>query len=130
MLWHPERRTKRANDVGRTGATGRVEIELWPKELQGMKASAAALEPPCKPSSNESVAKSFAELIDISQSLWPNYRSANHRQMNHATKATAIKVARSIKRVAHLRRRHVCLLLNRTRSVWLERTSNLDVMSE
>lgn len=31
--------------VGRTGATGRVEIELWPKELQGMKASAAALEP-------------------------------------------------------------------------------------
>ena len=31
--------------VGRHGAVGRIEIDLWPKELQGLKASAAALEP-------------------------------------------------------------------------------------
>jgi L-lactate dehydrogenase len=31
--------------VGRAGATGRIEIDLWPKELQGLKASAAALQP-------------------------------------------------------------------------------------
>ncbi len=31
--------------VGRRGATGRIEIDLWPKELQGLKASAAALQP-------------------------------------------------------------------------------------
>ena len=31
--------------VGRHGAVGRIELDLWPKELQGLKASAAALEP-------------------------------------------------------------------------------------
>lgn len=31
--------------VGRKGATGRIEIDLWPKELQGLRASAAALHP-------------------------------------------------------------------------------------
>jgi L-lactate dehydrogenase len=31
--------------VGRTGAKSRIEIDLWPKELQGLKASALALEP-------------------------------------------------------------------------------------
>ncbi len=31
--------------VGRKGATGRIEIDLWPKELQGLKASANALLP-------------------------------------------------------------------------------------
>lgn len=31
--------------VGRKGATGRIEIDLWPKELQGLKASANALMP-------------------------------------------------------------------------------------
>jgi L-lactate dehydrogenase len=31
--------------VGRTGAIQRVEIDLWPKELQGLRASAAAIKP-------------------------------------------------------------------------------------
>ena len=31
--------------VGRTGAVQRVEIDLWPKELQGLRASAAAIKP-------------------------------------------------------------------------------------
>lgn len=31
--------------VGRSGAEQRVEIELWPKELQGLKSSAAAIKP-------------------------------------------------------------------------------------
>ena len=31
--------------VGRSGAVGRVEIDLWPRELQGLKASAAAIKP-------------------------------------------------------------------------------------
>ncbi|MFM8175838.1 MAG: lactate/malate dehydrogenase family protein [Pirellulaceae bacterium] len=31
--------------VGRQGAQARVEIDLWPKEIQGLRASAAALEP-------------------------------------------------------------------------------------
>lgn len=31
--------------VGRRGAVNRVEIELWPKEIQGLKASATALAP-------------------------------------------------------------------------------------
>ena len=31
--------------VGRTGAVQRVEIALWPKELQGLRASAAAIKP-------------------------------------------------------------------------------------
>jgi L-lactate dehydrogenase len=31
--------------VGRTGAVQRIEIELWPKELQGLRASAAAIQP-------------------------------------------------------------------------------------
>ena len=31
--------------VGRSGAVGRVEIDLWPRELQGLKASAAAINP-------------------------------------------------------------------------------------
>ncbi len=31
--------------VGRTGALSRVEIDLWPKEVQAMKASGAALRP-------------------------------------------------------------------------------------
>ena len=31
--------------VGRSGAVQRVEIDLWPKELQGLKASAAAIKP-------------------------------------------------------------------------------------
>lgn len=31
--------------VGRTGAVHRVEIDLWPKELQGLRASAAAIKP-------------------------------------------------------------------------------------
>jgi L-lactate dehydrogenase len=31
--------------VGRRGAVSRIEIDLWPKELQGLKASAAALQP-------------------------------------------------------------------------------------
>ncbi|XZE20248.1 lactate/malate dehydrogenase family protein [Pirellulaceae bacterium SH449] len=31
--------------VGRTGAKQRVEVDLWPKELQGLKASAAAIKP-------------------------------------------------------------------------------------
>lgn len=31
--------------VGRSGAVSRVEIELWPKELQGLRASASALKP-------------------------------------------------------------------------------------
>ena len=29
--------------VGRTGVVDRLEIELWPKEVQGMRASGAAL---------------------------------------------------------------------------------------
>jgi L-lactate dehydrogenase len=31
--------------VGRAGAISRVEIDLWPKEVQGMRASGAALRP-------------------------------------------------------------------------------------
>ncbi len=31
--------------VGRAGAVQRVEIELWPKELQGLKSSASAIKP-------------------------------------------------------------------------------------
>jgi L-lactate dehydrogenase len=31
--------------VGRSGAVGRVEIDLWPREIQGLKASAAAIKP-------------------------------------------------------------------------------------
>jgi len=31
--------------VGRAGAVGRIEIDLWPRELQGLKASAAAIKP-------------------------------------------------------------------------------------
>jgi L-lactate dehydrogenase len=31
--------------VGRPGAVQRVEIDLWPKELQGLRASAAAIKP-------------------------------------------------------------------------------------
>lgn len=31
--------------VGRTGAVQRVEIDLWPKELQGLRASAVAIKP-------------------------------------------------------------------------------------
>lgn len=31
--------------VGRAGAVQRVEIDLWPKELQGLRASAAAIKP-------------------------------------------------------------------------------------
>ena len=31
--------------VGRTGAVQRVEIDVWPKELQGLRASAAAIKP-------------------------------------------------------------------------------------
>lgn len=31
--------------VGRLGAAQRIEIDLWPKELQGLKASAAAIKP-------------------------------------------------------------------------------------
>ena len=31
--------------VGRAGAVQRIEIELWPKELQGLKSSAAAIKP-------------------------------------------------------------------------------------
>jgi L-lactate dehydrogenase len=31
--------------VGRPGAVQRIEIELWPKELQGLRASAAAIKP-------------------------------------------------------------------------------------
>jgi len=31
--------------VGRSGAVGRIEIDLWPRELQGLKASAAAIKP-------------------------------------------------------------------------------------
>jgi len=31
--------------VGLTGAVQRIEIDLWPKELQGLKASAAAIKP-------------------------------------------------------------------------------------
>jgi L-lactate dehydrogenase len=31
--------------VGRTGAKQRVEVDLWPKELRGLKASAAAIKP-------------------------------------------------------------------------------------
>ena len=31
--------------VGRKGAVSRVEVDLWPKELQGLKASAAAIKP-------------------------------------------------------------------------------------
>jgi L-lactate dehydrogenase len=31
--------------VGRGGAMQRIEIDLWPKELQGLRASAAAIKP-------------------------------------------------------------------------------------
>ena len=31
--------------VGLAGAVQRVEIDLWPKELQGLKSSAAAIKP-------------------------------------------------------------------------------------
>jgi L-lactate dehydrogenase len=31
--------------VGRSGAVQRIEIDLWPKELQGLKSSAAAIKP-------------------------------------------------------------------------------------
>lgn len=31
--------------VGRSGALQRIELDLWPKELQGLKASAAAIKP-------------------------------------------------------------------------------------
>ncbi|MEQ1826660.1 MAG: lactate/malate dehydrogenase family protein [Pirellula sp.] len=31
--------------VGRSGAVQRIEMELWPKEMQGLKASAAAIKP-------------------------------------------------------------------------------------
>lgn len=31
--------------VGRSGAVGRIEVDLWPRELQGLKASAAAIKP-------------------------------------------------------------------------------------
>ncbi len=31
--------------VGRAGAVQRIEVELWPKELQGLRASAAAIKP-------------------------------------------------------------------------------------
>lgn len=31
--------------VGKSGAQSRIEIDLWPKELQGLKASAAAIRP-------------------------------------------------------------------------------------
>jgi L-lactate dehydrogenase len=31
--------------VGKTGARQRVELDLWPKEVQGIKASAAAIKP-------------------------------------------------------------------------------------
>ena len=31
--------------VGKTGATARIEMDLWPKEIQGLRASGAALKP-------------------------------------------------------------------------------------
>jgi L-lactate dehydrogenase len=31
--------------VGRPGAVQRIEIDLWPKELQGLRASASAIKP-------------------------------------------------------------------------------------
>ncbi len=31
--------------VGRTGATDRIELDLWPKEMQGLRSSASALRP-------------------------------------------------------------------------------------
>jgi L-lactate dehydrogenase len=31
--------------VGRSGAVQRIEMELWPKEIQGLKGSAAAIKP-------------------------------------------------------------------------------------
>lgn len=34
-----------ATTVGLAGATGRLELELWPKEMQGLRNSAAALRP-------------------------------------------------------------------------------------
>jgi L-lactate dehydrogenase len=34
--------------VGRPGVVDRLEIELWPKEVQGLRASAAALMPTLK----------------------------------------------------------------------------------